>query len=66
MTPFAIPQGEQKITVELTIKEAIALSGMRFNQQPQLMVSARKKIQGILNQKLFVDTDKLHYHHLEV
>ncbi|GIQ70242.1 hypothetical protein DUZ99_06440 [Xylanibacillus composti] len=40
-----IPGGDEKITVELTVKEAIALSGIRFNEEPHLVLDARKKLQ---------------------
>jgi len=37
-----IPFGEQKLVVELSLKEALALSsGAHFRQQPQLAASAR-------------------------
>ncbi len=39
-----IPNGEETITVELTVKEAIALTGTRFPYHPKVMCDARKKL----------------------
>ena len=41
---IAVPHGEEKIMIELTVKEAIALSGIKFNEQPELLPNARKKL----------------------
>lgn len=46
-----IPNGDEKIKVELTVKEAIALTGVRFNQQPGLVLEARRKLKHILEDK---------------
>ncbi len=48
-----IPKGEEKITVELTVKEAIALTGVRFNGQPDLVLDARKKLKHTLEDKMY-------------
>lgn len=45
-----IPKGDDKITVELTVKEAIALTGIRFNNEPHLKLEARKKLMEHLKQ----------------
>ena len=47
-----IPQGEEKITIELSIKEAIALTGVRFNQNHDLVLDARKKIKESVEEKM--------------
>jgi hypothetical protein len=47
-----VPHGEEKITIELTVKEAIALTGIKFNQQPDLLPSARKKLKASLEGKV--------------
>ncbi|MFD2671198.1 hypothetical protein [Marinicrinis sediminis] len=39
-----VPKGEEKIMVELTVKEAIALTGIRFNGEPHIKLGARKKL----------------------
>lgn len=51
MNEVKIPHGDEKIQVELTVKEALALSGIRFNQKPQIMLDARKKLQHTLADK---------------
>lgn len=51
MTQVKIPHGEEKITVELTVKEAIALTGIRFNSEPKMLFDARKKLKESIEQK---------------
>lgn len=41
---LVIPQGGQSITVELTVKEAMALAGYRFNQDTKLSAGAKRKL----------------------
>ncbi|WP_187385756.1 hypothetical protein [Gorillibacterium timonense] len=48
----AIPQGEKKVTVELTVKEAMALGGYRFNDDPHLRTDARKRVLDSLDKTL--------------
>jgi len=49
-----IPQGDEKIMVELTVKEAMALGeGVLFHQHRSLKAQARKKIRRELARKLF-------------
>lgn len=52
MSEVIIPQGEQTVTVELTVKEALALGGARFNQNPQLLLNARRKVAKAIDRKL--------------
>lgn len=49
---LAVPHGEEKILIELTVKEAIALTGIKFNQQPDLLPNARKKLKQSLESKV--------------
>lgn len=49
---IAVPHGDEKITIELTVKEAIALSGIRFNEQPELVTNARKKLKKSVDSKV--------------
>ncbi|TBL80344.1 hypothetical protein [Paenibacillus thalictri] len=44
--------GKETISVELTINEALALTGVRFNQNHQLEVDALQKIKRMLEHKL--------------
>lgn len=50
---MAIPQGNRSITVELTVKEALALAGYRFNQDPKLSAGARRKVKQAVESAFF-------------
>lgn len=52
-TSVRIPQGDDTMKVELTVKEMMALAGIKFNNNHGVGVSAKKKIQEALD---------LHYH----
>ncbi|RIX52727.1 hypothetical protein D3P08_11980 [Paenibacillus nanensis] len=43
-----IPNGDEKVTVELTVKELMALSGIQFHANHDVKVSARKKLNSVL------------------
>ncbi|GGD48129.1 hypothetical protein [Paenibacillus nasutitermitis] len=47
-TQVKIPQGDEKITVQLTRKEMMALAGIRFHGNHNIEVSARKKLNEAL------------------
>jgi hypothetical protein len=47
-----IPQGEEIIRVEMTVKEALALTGTKFNQNHKLETDAIKKLKQSLENKL--------------
>jgi hypothetical protein len=47
-----IPHGEEKITIELSVKEALALSGVKFAHNHELSLDARKKVQQSIEDKL--------------
>lgn len=49
---IAVPRGDEKVTIELTVKEAIALTGVRFNEQPGLLVNAKKKLKQSVESKV--------------
>jgi hypothetical protein len=59
-SPVKIPNGEEKITIELSVKEALALSGERFNYQPEVALDARKKVKESLNQKFHIENHAAH------
>ncbi|MFC4103308.1 hypothetical protein [Paenibacillus xanthanilyticus] len=50
-----IPQGDQKVTVELTMKELMALAGIRFHGNHNVEVSARKKLNSVLEEKYEIE-----------
>ncbi|MFE5317482.1 hypothetical protein ACFQ88_02120 [Paenibacillus sp. NPDC056579] len=55
MTHEAQNQQEKKISVELTLNEALALTGVRFPQNHQLEVDAMTKIKRSLEDQLLLD-----------
>ncbi|GAA3402817.1 hypothetical protein GCM10020370_16120 [Paenibacillus hodogayensis] len=66
-TTFEIPNGNDTVMVELTVKEAMALSGgMRFRPESKVALSAKKKVQKVLERKMIPQSDHLHYHSLDL
>ena len=57
-TRFEIPKGEETVQVELTIKQALALSGYRFNGDPRVEAEARRQIMKTVDKALLPDTAK--------
>jgi hypothetical protein len=49
MSSVKIPRGDDKITVELTVKELMALAGIRFHGDHRLEIDARKKLNSVLS-----------------
>jgi hypothetical protein len=47
-----IPQGEEVIFVEMTVKEALALTGTKFPQNHKLETTAMKKVKQSIESKL--------------
>lgn len=47
-----IPHGEEIIYVEMTVKEALALTGAKFNMNHKLETDAIKKLKQRLEDKL--------------
>jgi hypothetical protein len=43
-----IPQGEDTVKIELTVKEVMALAGIKFHNDHNIEVSARKKMNHAL------------------
>lgn len=43
-----IPQGDDTVKVELTVKEIMALAGIKFHDNHHLEVSAKKKLNHVL------------------
>jgi hypothetical protein len=48
MNMTKIPNGDEKVTVELTVKELIALTGIRFPNNHKLEIEAKKKLKSVL------------------
>lgn len=55
MNQLKIPNGEEKVTVELTVKELLALAGQKFPLDKGVEISARKKLNEALE-----DTYRIH------
>lgn len=54
--------GQNKVTVELTADEALALTGVRFNSNPQVEAVAKKKIRKAFEKTFdFSTQDKVDY-----
>ena len=47
-----IPHGEEIIRIEMTVKEALALTGTKFNQNHKIETDAIKKLKQSLADKL--------------
>ncbi|WP_211746690.1 hypothetical protein [Paenibacillus sp. Marseille-Q4541] len=54
--------GQNKVTVELTADEALALTGVKFNGNPQVEAVAKKKIRKAFEKTFdFSTQDKVDY-----
>lgn len=51
-------EGEQTVTVELTLKEAMALSGYRFNHNAKQLAFARRKVKKALDRQVIGETER--------
>ncbi|MBH5317386.1 hypothetical protein I6N90_06105 [Paenibacillus sp. GSMTC-2017] len=49
MNMTKIPNGDEKVTVELTVKELMALAGVQFIANHEVKISARKKLNEVLS-----------------
>lgn len=43
-----IPQGDDTVKVELTLKEVMALTGIKFHNNHDIEISAKKKLNSAL------------------
>lgn len=48
--------GSDKVLVELTVNEAMALTGIRFNENREVAKSARRKLNSAIERKYEMDT----------
>lgn len=51
-TVVRIPQGDDTIKVELTVKEAMALAGIKFHHNHKVGVSAKRKLNHAIEDQL--------------
>lgn len=56
MSQTKIPHGDELVKVELTVKELMALSGVRFHNNHHIEVSARKKLNEALEETFEIDS----------
>lgn len=66
MSTAKIPHGDDKVTVQLTIKELMALTGVRFYDNNSVKISARQKLNEVLEEVYGMDqktagSDDYHY-----
>jgi len=52
-----IPQGDVTVTVELTVKELMALTGVRFQDNNTISAAARKKLNEALEGTYAIGSD---------
>jgi hypothetical protein len=60
MNQLKIPNGDEKVTVELTVKELLALAGQRFHEDKSVEISARKKLNEALEDTYSLEPKALH------
>ncbi|MFE6799954.1 hypothetical protein [Paenibacillus chitinolyticus] len=53
-----IPQGDDTILVEMTVKEAMALSGQKFYSDHKVETEAIKKVKKSLENRLISDVSQ--------
>ncbi|THF73063.1 hypothetical protein [Cohnella fermenti] len=55
MNSVKIPQGDDTMKIELTIKEAMALAGIKFHSNHTVEVSAKRKLQDALDAQYHIE-----------
>ncbi len=55
-----IPQGDDTVKVELTVKEVLALAGAKFPNSPGIEISARKKLNHVIEDRYLEDKGRKH------
>jgi phage gp29-like protein len=64
---LAIPHGSETLTVELTVKEAMALGhNVHFAVDKEIEASAKRKIARTLEKKLLPGDSKIDYYSLQL
>lgn len=57
-TEVKSPQGNEKVIVELTVNEAMALTGIRFNENREVAASARRKLNTAIEHHFDIATER--------
>lgn len=60
MDRLKIPNGDAKVTVELTVKELLALAGQKFPLNKEVEVSARRKLNEALEDTYRIEPRTVH------
>lgn len=60
MNQVKIPNGDEKVKVELTVKELLALAGQRFHEDKDVEISARRKLNEALEDKYSLEPKTIH------
>ena len=60
MDQLKIPNGDAKVTVELTVKELLALVGQKFPQDKSVEISARRKLNEVLEDTYSLEPKTVH------
>lgn len=59
-TSVRIPQGDNTVKVELTVKEILALAGAKFPNNHSLEISAKKKLNSVIEEHYIEDNKRTH------
>ncbi|XID93193.1 hypothetical protein ACF3MZ_01240 [Paenibacillaceae bacterium WGS1546] len=59
-TGVRIPQGDDTVKVELTVKEILALAGAKFPNNHSLEISAKKKLNSVIEEHYIEDNKRTH------
>jgi len=55
-----IPQGDDTVKVELTVKEILALAGAKFPNNHSIEISARKKLNNAIEDHYLEENKRTH------
>ncbi|MFC5701967.1 hypothetical protein ACFPVX_11770 [Cohnella faecalis] len=58
MNGLRIPQGDDTVKVELTIKELMALAGIKFHGNHKVEVSAKKKLHNAIDDQYQIEENR--------
>jgi len=59
-TSVRIPQGDDTVKVELTVKEILALAGAKFPNNHHIEISARKKLNSVIEGHYIEESKEVH------
>ncbi|OUM95344.1 MAG: hypothetical protein A9Z00_08275 [Thermobacillus sp. ZCTH02-B1] len=60
MDRLRIPNGDEKVTVELTVKELLALAGQKFRLDRNVEISARRKLNEAIEDTYHLEPKTVH------